>query len=123
MIPTVVDSSAWRRFFRGTDQDVVLLLLQRNRAFLHPWVEGELLLGSTSKKATQSLAALPRTRIAPTRRQVEFIQERNLSGRRVGWVDTQLLLVASLCEYGIATADQWLARQAVRLEIPVQIIP
>lgn len=123
MNPTIVDTSAWRRFFRGDDQGRVFALVRRGRALVHPWVEGELSLGNTPKIALQHLAMLPRTRIASAKYQTEFIRDRNLSGRRVGWVDVQILATASLMGCEIVTADQWLAKQASRLEIPVQLLP
>lgn len=112
---TLVDTSAWRRFIRD-DLDVVRMLIRRRQAVLHPWVLGELSLGSPLPSALyHEMSFLPTARIVTCRAQVTFIQDHRLHSRGMGWVDTQILASAHKEGYQLLTFDEALADAARRV--------
>lgn len=84
---------------------------------------GELSLGGTPPDLLRDLDQMLHSNIATYRSQMAFIRDHRVSGRRVGWVDSQLLLVAFTSNFALITADQYLARMAHRLEVPCTYIP
>lgn len=113
---TIVDASVWIDFFRGSRRSAPLAaLLEDNEVLLHPWVLGELALGSLGRRRESVLADLRLLPVAPLVREFELldvIESRALHGRGVGWVDAGLLSSALVAGATLWSFDRRLARLA-----------
>jgi predicted nucleic acid-binding protein len=114
----LVDTSVWIAFFRGEPRSAALSrFLEEDAVLVHPWVEGELMLGNLGPKRNEILRDLARLPAAPllgcdeTKR---LIEARKLRGTGVGWVDAQLLGSALAAEAFLWTFDKKLARIATQ---------
>ena len=118
---TLIDTSVWIEFLRGTARAARLAeLLDANEALLHPWVLGELALGGLGKQREAVLAdlrRLPRAQVVNDDEVVELIHSRELVGRGIGWVDAQLLAASLIADSALWTFDGTLAKIADKLGI------
>lgn len=88
----LVDTSVWIDHLRKTDPELSQAL-ERNQVLLHPYVLGEIALGSLPKRDA-TLHALSRLPAAPVAREEEvhrLIEARRLWGTGIGYVDAHLL--------------------------------
>ncbi len=112
----LVDTSIWIDHFRAADSQLVALLT-RNEILSHPFVIGEIALGSVSKRAEvlRYLDNLPAA-VAATNDEVRvFIERRKLANTGLGYVDVSLLASAALTPGGALWArDKNLRAAAVR---------
>ena len=93
----LVDTSVWVDHFRRGDEKLVSLLEDR-QVLGHPWVTGELALGSASRRdeLTRLLGDLPQAPVATDVEVLSMIDRRQLGGRGIGYVDAHLLASAML---------------------------
>jgi len=94
--------------------------LETNEVLLHPWVLGELRLGGLGprgERVVDDLRRLPEAPRVADEEVLELIVARGLTGRGVGWVDSQLLAAALVAESSIWTFDGHLAKVADELGI------
>src|SRR5688500_15096769 len=94
----LVDTSVWIRFLSNREHYASELdqLLSRDEVIGHELVFGELLIGDRGGRTTL-LAAYAQMRQAnrvPHDEVVEFVRERRLHGRGMGWIDVHLLASA-----------------------------
>jgi predicted nucleic acid-binding protein len=112
----LVDTSVWIDFFRGRPAASTLTdHLDQDRVLVHPWVRGELALGSLGRRRSAVLADLARLPPAPMVTESEvlaMIDARRLSGSGIGWVDAQLLASALVTGAALWTRDRRLASVA-----------
>ena len=110
---TIVDSSVWIDFFRGANRSAPLAqLLESNEVLLHPWVLGELALGSLGRRRESVLADLrlvPAAPLVPESELLGLIARRTLHGRGIGWVDAGLLASALVAPATLWSFDRRLA--------------
>ena len=93
----LVDTSIWVDYFRSGDQ-LLSYLLDRKQVLGHPFVFGELSLGSSRQRA-ELVAQLVKLRSAEVARHEEvlrLIDAHALYGRGIGYVDVHLLASAIL---------------------------
>jgi predicted nucleic acid-binding protein len=117
----LVDTSVWIRFLSnrapyGTELDE---LLSRDEVSGHDFVYGELLIGDKGGRK-QLLANYEQMHQAPMishAEVVEFVRDRRLHGRGVGWVDAHLLASALVGRLKLWTTDPRLAALARELGI------
>lgn len=113
----LVDTSVWIDHFRRSDATLVGLL--RNAAVVgHPWVTGELALGSLGRREEiiGLLGELPQATEATADEVLRLIDRESLHGVGIGYVDAQLLAAARLTpDTALWTADRRLRAVAVRL--------
>ena len=113
----LADTSIWIDHFR-VGEPTLSGLLDRGSVLSHPWIIGEIALGSLRDRADVLglLGALPKAAVA-TDIEVRWLIEREaLDGTGIGYVDAQILASARLTPGArIWTRDQRLARQAGRL--------
>lgn len=116
----LVDTSVWIAFFRGEPKSGSLSrFLEEDAVLVHPWVEGELMLGSLGAKRNAILGDLARLPRAPVLRDDEtksLIGARKLAGSGIGWVDAQLIGSAIVAGAVLWTFDGKLARVASRFK-------
>ncbi|SDA34978.1 type II toxin-antitoxin system VapC family toxin [Sphingomonas sp. NFR15] len=88
----LVDSSVWIDHLRGGDA-ALTALLERNGVLAHPFVIGELALGSLRQREVilAALQDLPLAVVADTAETIGFITRHSLHGRGIGYIDAHLL--------------------------------
>jgi predicted nucleic acid-binding protein len=93
----LVDTSVWVDHFRSHNE-VLAGLLEGGAVLSHPFVVGELALGSLRQRATvlNALTGLPRAAIAAEHEILRFIELHSLFGRGIGYVDVHLLAATML---------------------------
>ncbi|MFN3465255.1 MAG: type II toxin-antitoxin system VapC family toxin [Terricaulis sp.] len=93
----LVDTSIWIDHFRAADAQLVALL-SRNEVITHPFVVGEIALGSVARRADvlRYLNNLQRAIVATHDEVMTFIDRHKLANSGVGYVDVNLLAAAAL---------------------------
>ena len=94
---TLVDSSVWIDHLRAPNE-ILSALIERREVLTHPFVIGEIALGAIRSRAA-ILAALDELPSAPVARDDDvmfLIEEHQLFGRGVGYVDAHLIAASRL---------------------------
>jgi predicted nucleic acid-binding protein len=117
----LVDTSVWIRFLAGREPYATGLdgLLSRDEVVGHDMVFGELLIGDRGGRAKLlgAYANMHHSATVPHDEVVEFVRQRRLFGRGVGWIDLHLLASAVVGRLKLWTADQEFAAVAAELRI------
>jgi predicted nucleic acid-binding protein len=117
----LVDTSVWIRFLanRAPYASALDRLLSRGEVSGHDFVFGELLIGDKGgrKQLLADYAAMHRVSIVPHAEIVEFVNQRRLHGRGIGWIDAHLLASALVDRVSLWTVDPRLAAVATELGI------
>ena len=115
----LVDTSVWVDHLRSPVPPLVALL--EGAAVLgHPWVTGELALGSLAQRdvVLGLLTNLPRAVVATPDEVLTTIRVHRLDGRGIGYVDAQLVAATLLTgDARLWTSDRRLASVAADLGI------
>lgn len=114
----LVDTSIWVDHLRsGVPQ--LTAALQAGEVFIHPWVIGELACGNLRDRGRvlQLLQGLPAARVATPAEVLALIEQHQLMGRGIGFVDAQLLASAKLTHCSLWTQDRRLADLAQALGV------
>lgn len=93
----LVDTSVWIDYLRNGDAELTTLL-DGGRVLMHPFVLGELACGNLLKrdKILKLLGDLPRISVASDAEALFFIEQHELMGRGIGYVDVHLLAAVTL---------------------------
>ena len=93
----LVDSSVWVDHLRQGDQRLVTLL-EASQVLTHPFVVGEVALGSLKNRETilGSLKGLPQAATATDEEVQKFIESNALFGLGIGYIDAHLLAAVRL---------------------------
>jgi predicted nucleic acid-binding protein len=113
----LVDSSVWIDHFRRDDPILSELLGQR-QILTHPFVIGELALGSLAQRDVilGALSGLPRALVASDDEVHAFIDRHALHGSGIGYIDAHLLAATMLTARAqLWTRDKRLHQIASRL--------
>ena len=117
----LVDTSVWIRFLsnRAPYAGELEELLGRGEVTGHDFVLGELLIGGKGGRSQllTYYALMHQAPVVAHREVVQFVRERRLHGRGIGWVDTHLLASALVAHMTLWTADSSLATVAGELGI------
>ena len=117
----LVDTSVWIRFLVGREPYATGLdeLLSRDEVAGHEMVFGELLIGDRGGRVRllEAYALMSRATTVPHDEVVEFVRQRRLWGRGVGWIDVHLLASAIVGGHRVWTADPRFAAAAKDLHI------
>lgn len=117
----LVDSSVWIDHLRNNDATLAALL-DRGQILSHPFVIGEVSLGSLRQRATiiGALQDLPKAIVANDREVMAFIESQTLYGRGIGYIDAHLLASVRLtADTLLWTRDRRLKELAVYLGLAV----
>jgi predicted nucleic acid-binding protein len=97
----LVDTSVWIDHLRGGDV-ALTRLLNTGQVLAHPFVIGELALGSLRQRETvlSALQDLPQAVLASDAEVLRFIDLQKLHGLGIGYVDAHLLTAARLTHGG-----------------------
>lgn len=114
----VVDTAVWVDHLRDGDRELAELL-EGGRVLGHPWVVGELALGSlrARREILRLLDELPQVQVATDAELRAFIERHELHGLGIGYVDVQLLAATMLTRAVLWTRDRRLHAAADRLGI------
>ena len=112
----LVDTSVWVDHFRSLDAELVDLLDQ-GEVECHPCIIGELACGNLRDRLEilHLLRDLPQTPNVEQEEALAFVENENLAGSGLGWIDIHLLASARLAGSSLWTHDRRLARAAHRL--------
>jgi predicted nucleic acid-binding protein len=93
----LVDTSVWIDHLRSAD-DVLAHLLDVGQVLMHPFIVGELALGSLHQRdlILQTLQDLQQADVATEQEVLHFIARHALFGRGIGYVDAHLLASVKL---------------------------
>lgn len=112
----LVDTSIWIDHFRTGDSELSALL-QDSHVLAHPWVTGELALGHLSRRSEilGLLHNLPQATVATDVEVLTLIDNQQLFGLGIGYVDAHLLAATMLTTGArLWTRDKRLATVAVQ---------
>lgn len=117
----LVDTSVWIRFLSNRAPHAGRLddLLAHREVGGHDFVMGELLMGDLGgrRPLLADYALLPQAPVVSHPEVVEFVRQRRLHGRGIGWIDTHLLASALVARMPLWTVDPRLAAVASDLKI------
>lgn len=119
MTSVLVDTSVWRKFFRGVRavRGLSDLLDEDGAVWIHPFVLGELVLGGISPAQEALFRRLPAPKVLDHDDVLEFVRRRELMRRGIGWVDAHLLASSLTGEARLWSADVKLAKAAAELDV------
>jgi predicted nucleic acid-binding protein len=114
----LVDTSVWIDHLRRRDARLVTLL-EAADVLVHPFVIGELALGTLRARARvlEMFARMPAASAATHAEVLMFVERRRLAGRGIGYVDAHLLASAALVGARLWTRDERLAKVARELAV------
>ena len=109
----LVDTSVWIDHFR-VGNPVLSAVLGGALALTHPFVIGELACGNLKNRTgiLADLNALPLAVSATHEEVLRLVEERELWGRGIGWIDGHLLTSALLSNSRLWTLDRQLDQAA-----------
>lgn len=113
----LVDTSVWVDHLRAADSRLAALL-QAGQVLAHPFVIGEIALGSLKQRrlVLGSLTNLPQAPVARAEEVLHFIDQHALAGTGLAYVDVHLLASARLAAgTTILTREKRLGAAAQRL--------
>ena len=103
----LVDTSVWIDHLRSGDKQLEHLL-DAGIALTHPFVIGEIALGSLRKREEilSALSGMPKATVATGAEALEFIERHALFGRGIGYVEVHLLASARLTGAALWARDK-----------------
>jgi predicted nucleic acid-binding protein len=112
----LVDTSIWVNHLRKGDRHLESLLLDSQVA-CHPFIIGELACGNIRNRSEilSLLKTLPSTSTVDMTEYLFFIEQNDLFGVGIGFVDVHLLASAKLSGIPLWTADKKLKEVALHL--------
>jgi len=118
----LVDTSVWVDHLRVGDEELAALL-DDGEVLIHPFVIGELALGSLPER-NQYLAMLdqlPRVTSVTDEEVLRLVERQRLFGRGIGFIDAHLLAALGLTPAAVLwTRDRRLAETANQLGLAIR---
>ena len=119
----LVDTSVWvDHLRRGVDE--LIRLLDGSQVLTHPYVVGEIACGKLRNRSEvlTLISDLPRVAVATDEEVLFFIEQHELMGRGIGYIDAHLLAAVSLAAPArLWTRDKRLGALATELDVAFQI--
>ncbi|MEO7029610.1 MAG: type II toxin-antitoxin system VapC family toxin [Acidobacteriaceae bacterium] len=114
----LVDTSVWVDHFSDPDPDMIRLL-EADKVLAHPFVIGELTMGSQPKRdLLKHLFKLKQTVLATDPEVLHFVAIHNLHGVGIGYLDAHLLASVQMTpDTMLWTRDKRLAAVAANLSL------
>jgi len=117
----LADTSVWIRFLsnRAPHSAEFDRLLSRDEVSGHHFVYGELLIGDKGgrKQLLANYEQMHQAPAVPHSDVIEFVRDRRLHGRGIGWIDAHLLASALVGRLKLWTTDPRLAVLASELGV------
>ena len=117
----VLDTSIWLAYFHHGHREVARLL-DRGQVQTHRLVIGELACGHFHHRHEkfELLGKLPCLPLVDHDEALRFLEQHNLAGRGVGWIDVHLLASARLSGSELWTKDRRLASAARSVNVKLK---
>lgn len=117
----LVDTSVWIDFLRQSESSLVQML-ESNQVVVHPWVIGELACGNLNnrRQVLELLQGLPQAPLLLEEEQLVFMENNQLMGRGIGYIDLHLLASAKLANHRLWTRDRRLHQVAAMLGLALE---
>lgn len=114
----LVDTSIWINHLRNNDHHLEKLLFN-GEVLCHPHIIGELACGNIKNRQEiiSLLQALPQTPLVEFDEFLYFIEQNQLHGKGIGFVDIHLLASAKLGQTSLWTADKRLQSASAELKL------
>ena len=114
----LVDTSIWVAHLRKGNRQLELLLMDAE-VICHPFIIGELACGSISNRTEilSLIKSLPSAPVLEFDELMYFIDENQMMGIGIGFVDVHLLASAQLTGNYLWTADKKLNSAAIKLSL------
>ncbi|MFC5475029.1 type II toxin-antitoxin system VapC family toxin [Paraherbaspirillum soli] len=119
----LIDTSVWIDHLRHSDAELSRLL-NSGLVLAHPFVTGELALGNLQKRDVilGTLQNLPQACVATDEEVMRFIDQNNLFGLGIGYIDAHLLAAVRLTPGSLLwTRDKRLCTASGRLGLSVNL--
>jgi hypothetical protein len=118
MTPILVDTSLWVTYLQKGLGKLTILLNEGDVA-THPMVIGELACGNLRNRSEilSLLKTLPQPQVADHEEVLHFIEQHQLTGKGLGYIDMHLLASSALSSYPLWTADKALSDVARKLSL------
>lgn len=115
---TLVDTSVWVQHLRKGNNEL-RSLLDNGDVLCHPFIIGEIACGTMKNRVEvlELLRSLPEALVADHAEVMQFLHDKELSGRGLGWIDLHLLASASLSRATLWTVDRALQRAVDQIQI------
>ncbi len=109
----LVDTSVWIEHFKATKDELVALLAE-GQVLTHPFVIGEIACGGQRQRqeVLSLLPLLPQAKLASNSEVLTLIEDFELYGKGIGWIDAHLLASCMLSHSALWTFDKKLSRLA-----------
>jgi len=120
----LVDTSVWVAHLQRGNSELAGLL-QRGQVLSHPFVVGELALGSLQQRATilDAMQNLPQASVASVEEVLGFMGAHALYGLGIGYVDACLLASVRLMPGSVLwTLNKRLAAAATRMGVTADLL-
>ena len=116
----LVDTSVWIAHFRKGEPRLAALL-EDTQVLTHPFIVGELALGSLERRSEilEALDNLPSSPEATHSEVISLVDQHDLAGSGIGWVNAHLLASALLSDSPLWTLDKRLSSATSRLGLSV----
>jgi predicted nucleic acid-binding protein len=117
---TLVDTSVWADHVKKPVAELVKALEAEDEVLMHPFVFGELFLGSFRgrDRLLSDLSMLQVARLPTDTEVLEIANRFRLQGSGIGWVDCHLLASAKLSGAKLMTHDIALKAACVKAGVP-----
>jgi predicted nucleic acid-binding protein len=119
----LADTSVWIDHLRQGDA-ILADMLEHGRVLSHPFVIGELAIGSLRQREVilHALRGLPRAVVAQDGEVLDFIERETLFGSGLGYIDIHLLASVRLTPGALLfTRDKRLHKAAARMSVAAPI--
>lgn len=118
----LVDTSVWINHLRNNDRHLEKLLFNGG-VVCHPYIIGELACGNIKNRQeiVSLLQALPQISLVEFEESLYFIDQNQLHGKGIGFVDIHLLASAKLDQIPLWTADKRLQSASAELNLKYKI--
>jgi predicted nucleic acid-binding protein len=117
----LIDTSVWRRFFRGAPAAWPLAeLISEGEALTHPFVLGELILGGLAAREERLFGDAVHAEVVPHDEVLALVRHRRLSRRGLGFIDAHLLASALVSSAALWSFDAALAAAAAELDVAIR---
>ncbi len=109
----LVDTSVWIDHFKSNNLDL-RNLLKEEQVLTHPFVIGEIACGGHRQRSEilTLLPLLPPSNLASDAEVLALLEDYELYGKGIGWIDAHLLSASLLSRARLWTLDKKLARLA-----------
>ncbi|HIO97742.1 MAG TPA: type II toxin-antitoxin system VapC family toxin [Leucothrix sp.] len=120
----LVDTSVWIDHFREADNQLTQLLID-GLVLMHPAIIGELACGNLQKRQQILLLLdnMPKAKQASDDEVLYFIEQNQLMGKGIGYIDAQLLASTALTHATqLLTRDKRLGKSAKNLGLDASFL-